>query len=171
MNKIIALIFIILSILPYQANAQKSKSISIKINQTKPSVYITYDRRGKLKPLFQGESENRIWLKMHNNTKLNIFFCAFSVSKEYGEIGLYHTVKRISLFNKEMPLGYGQSDACDVSTLGAGKSVLFSLPSEHLDKDLAIKIESFYGWTGDWKQDMYEGTTHLVAFGNDQITK
>ena len=174
MNRITTLIFIVLCIFTNHNNAQKSKNVSVKINETKPSVYITYNHKGTREALFEGESKNRIWLKLHNNTKLNIFFCEFSVSKEYGETGVFYNVERVSSIqekDKKIPLGYGQIDTCDVFTLSAGKSVLFSLPSEHLDKGLKIKTEFFYGWTGDWKKDIYEGTTHFVTFGNDQLPK
>lgn len=174
MSNNFVLSFIFICILCYQANAQDNRNISMKIIESKPSVYITHDHNGKQEPLFEGESENRIWLRLHNNTKLKIFICEFSVSKEYGDVGISYNVERVAFFqqkDKKLPDGYGQIDTCDVFTLPSGKSVLFSLPSEHLTKGLAIKTQFFYGWTGDWKQDIYEGTTNFVVFGNDQLPK
>ncbi|HEX8286886.1 MAG TPA: hypothetical protein VF556_02765 [Pyrinomonadaceae bacterium] len=148
--------------------AQSAKSISLKVTETKPSVYISFDHSGKQKALFEGESNNRTWLRLHNNTKLNLFLCVFDVDKKYGNKGLFYDVERIAISQEkeQIPAGYGRIDDCEVFTLLSGKNLLFSLPSEHIGKGLFIKVRFHYGWTGDWKKDIYEGTTHFVTFGN-----
>ena len=155
--------------------AQKTKPTSQKLISDKPSVYISFERKGKQNALFQGESDERIWLRLNNNTKMKIFLCEFSVEKPYGDLGIFYTVERVSFFeeyrNTKTPVGYGQIDTCDVFTLVSGKSALFSVPAEHLAKGLGIRTQFYYGWTGDWKNDLYEGTTHFVGFGNDQLSR
>lgn len=152
--------------------AQKDTSIPLKIIKTESSVYITFDHKGKKEPLFEGDSENRIWLKLHNNTKLKIFLCQYSVDKEYGDIGIFYEVERFAYFNEykneKIPDGYGRADTCNIYILSSGKSVSFSVPSESLSKGLRIKTQFFYGWTGDWKEDIYDGTISFVKFGNDE---
>lgn len=174
-SKTKCLIFVVLSVfsLCQLVKAQKNKSASLKIIESRPSVYITFDHRGKQEPLFEGETNERIWLRLNNNTKLKLFLCEFSVDKEYGDRGLFYKVERFSFFqeyeNVKIPDGYGKIDTCDVFTLRSGKSILFSLPKEHLSKGLSIKTQFYYGWTGNWKEDIYEGTTHFVAFGSDEL--
>ncbi len=156
----------------FPINAQKTKSTSLKIIETKPSVYISFDHSGKQDALFEGDSNNRTWLRLHNNTKLKIFFCEYSVDKEYGDVGIFYEVERFAYFNEykneKSPNGYGRADNCNVHTLASGKSVLFSLPSESLTKGLRIKTQFFYGWTGDWKEDIYEGIINFVTFAIDR---
>lgn len=153
---------------------QKHAETSLKIVRDKPNVYISYVRRGKQAPIFEGESENRIWLRIHNNTKLKIFFCEFPVTKEYGDVGIYYDVDRINPRENEpteVPGGYGQSDACDLYTLPSGQTRLFSLPEAHLGENLAIRIRYYIGWTGNWIDDKDDGTFHFVKFGNDQTRR
>lgn len=156
----------------FSINGQDSKSNLLKLIKDKPSVYISFHRLGKQKPLFKGESENRIWLRLNNNTKLKVFYCGFWVEKEYGDIGIYYDVKTYEPQPKseELPLGYGGIDTCDVEIIDSGKSVLFSIPAEHLKKGFRIETKYYYGWTGNWKEDIFEGTVSSVRFSSSKIS-
>lgn len=174
MTKNIVLLFMTIVIFCFQINGQGDKDISVKLIKDKPSVFITFERKGKQAPIFEGENKNRIWLKLHNNTKLKIFLSEFSVDKEYGDVGLYYDVEQVYYFEDKsikVPLGYGGADVCNVFTLLSGKAASFSIPEEHLGKGLAIRTKFYYGWTGDWKEDIYEGTTHIVSFGNSELPR
>lgn len=108
MIKITLIILISIFALTYQGFGQDKVRSSFKVINDKPSVYISYDHKGKQSPLSQGESENRIWLRLHNNTKLKIFFCEFWVDKEYGDTGVYFDVERFKKSKNES----------DISSLG-----------------------------------------------------
>src|SRR4051812_4328706 len=101
-NKVsIALLAIILSAL--RMSAQVPAISPLKIQANKPSVYISFERFGKTEPLYEGESENRIWLRLHNNTILNIFICHFSVAKVYGDTGIFYRVAGPAAKNQKLP--------------------------------------------------------------------
>jgi hypothetical protein len=194
--------------LAVSAQNQKNTSQKVKLSdvflleKNKPSVYITYERSGNAEPLYENESNERVWLRLHNNTKANISFCFFKVKPIYGDLGLYYEVRRnfsragtgdpdeekipeIKGANRnnskqtetplksniETPQGYSYGDVCVVYNLAAGKSVLFSIPREHLVNQSAnfdIKIEFHY-------EGEEEGTEiaghpqHIVYFGYGQL--
>jgi hypothetical protein len=62
--------------------ADLDKGSSILIRKDRPSVFIEFDRSGKAPPLFEGEKEERIWLRLHNNAQWAIEFCSFSLNGE-----------------------------------------------------------------------------------------
>ena len=47
----------------------------ILIENNRPTVYITFERGGKREPIYTSESNQGIWLRLHNNTKWAINFC------------------------------------------------------------------------------------------------
>src|SRR5436305_540669 len=76
-----------------QRQQKKSVTTGIKLQQKQPSVYISFVRAGKIKPLFTGNSEEHIWLRLHNNTRWSIWLDASDIPKEYGDAALYYTVE------------------------------------------------------------------------------
>lgn len=144
--------------------ANKARS-AIRLVKDKPSVYITFERKGKREPLDAGEGNEGIWLRLHNNTRWNISFCASGVPKEYGEVGMYYEVEEIPFQEsggsyaqatqeetlakrekREIPPGHRIGHVCHVYKLPPGKSIVFSVPREHLAENLAIKVAFNYGW-------------------------
>ena len=161
-------------ILFLQNYAQTQSNNSFLLDSKKPSIFITFDHRDKLPPLedddlppLEGENINRIFLRLHNNTKIMIFICGFTVEKQYGEVGLAYDIKATTsskIKKEDIPLGYGIMDFCDIHEILPGKSILFSLPSEHLASGLYIQTEFKYSWTGDWQKEISDGTFHYVNF-------
>jgi len=41
----------------------------VRISKSHPTVYISFVKAGQAEPLYTGESNERIWLKLHNNTR------------------------------------------------------------------------------------------------------
>lgn len=186
---------IFLSTVSALQESSQNKNGSILIRKDRPSVYIEFQRSGKAPPLFEGEKEERIWLRLYNNTRWAIAFCSFSVKDAYGAIGVVHKVKeyptsiggdegevrgrrgseRRSLpkdinqnESTKTPKGYSTWDTCTPYSLDSGKSVAFSIPREHLGKDLYIEIEFWPEWEnrdnelGDFPQS-------YVSFGSLQL--
>nr|WP_281720841.1 hypothetical protein [Nitrosomonas nitrosa] len=147
--------------------SSQGRSGSILIRRDRPSVYIEFERIGKTPPLFEREKEERIWLRLYNNTPWAINFCSFSVKSKYGDTGIVYEVKRfLTSFGKiegnsikdalpeekkqqeavKTPQGYSTADVCIPYTLGSRKFVTFSIPREHLGKNLYIEIEYWPEW-------------------------
>ncbi len=150
--------------------SSQDKGSSMLIRKDRPSVYIEFERSGKAPPLFEGEKEERIWLRLYNNTKWTIEFCSFSVKDKYGGTGIVYEVKRNRATfatvgvdehrsgtstlpeaksqqgDTKTPQGYSTGDTCTPYSLASGKSVVFSLPREHLGKGLYIEFEFWPEW-------------------------
>ena len=62
---------------PAQVAGDKEK---ILIENNRPTVYITFEREGKREPIYTSESNQGIWLRLHNNTKWAINFCTQGLS-------------------------------------------------------------------------------------------
>ena len=168
------------------ANAQAVQKTVVrntapKIFTSKPGVFITFERFGKRTPVSEGESDNGVWLRLHNNMRYPISFCIFGLSaestlptkpEENTQIGLYYDVvlnARSETDNRPLPvvpLGYPLL-SCQEFELKSGKSLLFSVPKEHLAEELSIKISYSYGWeeTGE------DNPTHFVYFNSYKLPK
>jgi hypothetical protein len=164
-NSLIRLLVLLLcasTVLPQRSNA---KVKSMLIRKDMPSVYIEFMRSGTAPPLFGNEKEDRIWLRLHNNTKWTICFCSFPVKSQYGEIGLVYDVKHNELtfrglsgssssstikpdnnMTAEIPQGYNTADTCTEYNLRSGKSIVFSIPRDHLRKNLYIESKFWPEW-------------------------
>lgn len=176
----------------------KRESSSPLIRRDRPSIYIEFYKSGSAPPMFEGESRSRIWLRLTNNAHWSIAFCSFRVHQEYGEIGVVHEVGQLrtsaqggkggglgrkeslqtrdsinsqgSVQLRSMPQGYTTGDTCSPYELASGKSVLFSIPREHLGKGLYVEIEFWPEWEN---QDNEIGSfpKYLVSFDHFQLPR
>lgn len=122
---------------------------NVRVNKKKPSVYISFERKGKRPPLFAGESSEGIWLRLHNNTKWNILIAAFGIADIKGETGVYYELESTSIDqndNLDPPVGYAVGHLSSYTIIKSAKSILFSVPREHLPKNIKLKIEISYDW-------------------------
>jgi hypothetical protein len=147
----------------------------------KPGVYISFERVGKRPPPGDDVSDEAVWLRLHNNMRLSVTFCAYSLvdekgyllsHEEAGELGLNYAVEltnpsKFSGTKSNLPTGKPTTGFCHVFTLGAGESVVFSVPAEHLVKGLSIKIPFHYEWEGEGGNN----PTHFVYFNSSNIPK
>ena len=180
MKAIVSLLAILFCLaVPSNALAQTSRSqvrtpeISgrqVRILKNKPHVFISFVREGKLVPLYEGESDRRVWLRFHNNSRWQVMFCSGPVPKEYGETELTYEIERYR-GSGETP-GTRSSDACGYLLVNSGEHVLFSVPREHLIDGLALKIPYRYAWETDPddSENILE-PKHLVYFYSGDIPK
>jgi hypothetical protein len=82
MKKIFLALFV-LCILALSVSSQQQRlrvaEGDVLISHDKPTIYITFERSGKRKPLYDAESNQGIWLRLHNNTQWAIHFCTQSL--------------------------------------------------------------------------------------------
>ena len=169
--------------------SNQNKGSSILIRKDRPSVYIEFERSGKAPPLFEGEKEERIWLRLHNNTQWAIEFCSFSLKDEYGDVGIVYEVKRsrtpigmIEVSSNQdalpeernqqeparTPQGYSTADTCTPYSLDSGKFVVFSIPREHLGKNLYIEFEYWPEWENR-DNELGNFPKYSVSFSNLEL--
>lgn len=125
----------------------------IKLNKAHPTIYISFLKRDKREPLFANESNEGIWLTLHNNTCWTITLPVFGVPEKLGNVGMFYNIEQARIIKNQekaehdtLPIGYSLRHVSAIFLLPSGKSVTFSLPKEHLDGNLKLNIQFNYQW-------------------------
>ena len=142
----------------------------VLLNQDKPSVYLEYLRSGVGPKHLESDSENRIWLKMVNNSVWRIGIIVFPGDGR--ERGLFHSVEKIRLIDNPLtvPPGYKRGDTGFYSYgIESGDSFVFSVPANHLAKNLLIRINFTYSWESACSQ--IECPLHSVVFTHTALAR
>lgn len=152
----------------FQAQQKRSwRQAEVRIRKDQPGVYLTLERVGQVKVPKPGEGRDRVWLKLHNNTRWPIMLEMSGVpSKEYGDAELYYDV----LSGRELII-HLECHVCSYNSLGPGKSFVFSVPLEELGAGRALRVRFSYGWE-DW-DDASTGreAQHYVYFDASKLPK
>lgn len=143
-----------------QARSKSTPRQKIRIRGDKPTIYVTLDRVGRRRPLLIGESEEGVWLRLHNNTRWAILLEANdAASKEYGDAELFYEVLEDNKTVVDM-----RCHACTITRLLPGKSILFSLPREYLEGNQIIRIGFNYAWERDERGSTSLEPSHYVYY-------
>jgi len=192
MEKFINVLVCLLVVTPVALSQGATGANDAKLEKTRPSVYITFECTGTREPRREGETNQGVWLRLHNNLRWQLTVPGFAIPPSFAqtvhgnEAFLYYEVedtrmrrgrmllREVSEKNNTMaseqdrripppPLGYPQTDLVRTISLAAGDSVLFSIPSEHLTRDLAVSLNFQFQWEGSMDE-----TQHRVFFyGSD----
>ena len=171
MKRLISFFAVFLAVTVSFVSAQTRKpsrsSSEIRLSMDRPSVYISYERSGRREPLREGESNEGIWLRFHNNTKWKIIFPASGALETHGDVGMFYTLEVISELSDEVvdiPKGYELGHVYSTFELGGGESVLFSVPREHLPKGIVLRVKFSYEWEN--QDDVFAGreVEHTVSY-------
>lgn len=144
MRYLISVTMLILSSIDFHAQQQMTTTFqrNVRLERRKPSVFITFERVGQLKSPDPGDERERVWLRLHNNTKWPLMLDMSAVpSAEYGDAGLFYDG-----LSKGEVIFRNQCHVCTLNSLGPGKSLFFSLPRSDLAKEGAIRVKFSYGW-------------------------
>lgn len=150
------ILFSILAVLHLPAAAQQEGD-SFSLNESNPYVFMVFDHFGRRTPFIHGEPDTGVWLRIVNNCRVPILVPTVGPNSK-GEIVVLDEViqsgldaveitpgetpassprtssaKRTSSRPKQ-PLGYGHysSDVHGFTRIPSGKSLLFSVPLNHL---------------------------------------
>ena len=149
--------------------AQTNKVRQPRLRRDKPSVYISFERVGKIDPLETGISDQHIWLRITNNTRWPIWLDVSGVpNKEHGEISLYYTIESV---NDGRIIIDSRCHVCSNVPLASGKSWIFVIPLDYLDKDQRIRINFSFDWEG--RDGVFAGreAEHSVFFYSSSLPK
>jgi len=159
MKNLISFLIILLFItccLAQSNNKANSEDNKIRLNLRKPSAFITFEKYGNRTPIRQGESEERIWLRFHNNTKWKMSLrvlgpCIDAKDENQQEWQVSYEVRIIpgyewAMKETEIPSGYRITHKATLRFLASGQSLLFSVPKENLVKGLSIFVNFSYEW-------------------------
>ncbi|MEJ7623779.1 MAG: hypothetical protein WKF34_07280 [Pyrinomonadaceae bacterium] len=177
MKKSIVFLVIFISIafsMTAKAQTNEVTSKDVRLVKDLPNVYVSFEREGNRKPLKTRESNKGVWLRFHNNSKWRVGVCMWDVPKEYGDKDITYEVERYKNVggSVETPIANDPEGSCPREYIESGKSVLFSVPREHLAKGLAIKVQFRYEWEDD--PDGFANPlepTHYAYFYSSDISK
>jgi hypothetical protein len=127
------------------------------LDSTKPYVYIAFDHAGSRAPIFAGESPEGLWLRFVNNCRLPVVIGTFDPGTGEKGIGVLYDVVAIpssgsggipslpgdkERAREQAPEGYSSTaSAYSTMTVAPGKSVLFSIPKNHLARNWFIRVQ------------------------------
>lgn len=143
----------------------RTASTDMRNVKDKPTVYISFERTGKREPLLNGEGDEGIWLRLHNNTRWSIKLDMNDVpSEEYGDADLFYEVVADEKVVVDM-----RCHVCSSDRVPPGESLLFSVPQEHLAKGRAIRIRFTYEWEEDENRSTSGEPQHHVSFYSSKL--
>lgn len=174
MKFILSLIFIFsLNCCSYgQSNNQASKNMVI--DKSKPSIFIDFKEIGEGTPIRADETIERVFLNLNNNSIWSIYVESFIYGDDE-KTGIYYEIERENtILDSKVPKGYRPAHArSPASELRSGKSLSFSVPQNHLDENLKIRIDFKYEWETDTNlsNSPYSQPRHSIYFSYSELKK
>jgi hypothetical protein len=129
--------------------AQANKTESVLLDPNRPSVYMTFVKSGKCSPFREGESKERVWLALTNNTRWTISIGTFGAPEDCGknDYGVEYEVVRYGPGWPDGPLPAGYLfEVSSIADLKPGAKVVFSVARNHLDLGLGISVNFTFDW-------------------------
>ena len=154
---------------------QSVVTVQIRLDKTKPTIYVTFERRGVRQPLTEGESDQGIWLRLHNNSVWPIHFASSGIAttdkKTADEAGIIYDVEIVGKYAGDSPPGGNRFHTYSIRKLSSGESIVFGLPSEHLSTGLAISVTFIYDWEMEKGRPNGKEPKHQVYFYSYDLPK
>jgi hypothetical protein len=136
------------------AFAQESP-INLAIDPSKPYVEIVLDHAGKRRPLSEFEAPTGLWLRLKNNSRIPIRVTTFEPGTTDPGIGIADEVlasEPSRAMNQQqssrLRIAAGKGYSFDVGSpavIGPGRSLLFSVPLDHVGPDRYFRIRFEFG--------------------------
>jgi hypothetical protein len=98
---IVTLILSLAALTPAQKRRMPQQAKAGSISKDHPSVYITFVRTGKREPEHTSESDQGVWLRLHNNTYSKLLLNAYGAGGyafargDEQEIGMFYGVEKV----------------------------------------------------------------------------
>src|SRR5262245_16248135 len=143
------------------AQRQNSRRAGTLVNGNRPAVFVTFLRSGEVEPLVNGVGNRYLWFRLTNNSRWAIWLDMSGAPKEYGDAGLFYTIE-----SKEdgMIKIDSRCHVCSVNPVGAGRSVVFSIPADYASREVRMRIEYSFAWERDNEMEGGSYSTHSVLF-------
>jgi hypothetical protein len=129
-----------------------------RIQESRPAQFITFERSGPGKTVYEGESSSRVWLRFHNNTTCAIQLLGghfhqlsdgtFTMDPLDGE----ESAIKYDVYDARRggePELWGGGHAHSLATLRPGFSVVFNVPVSHFRAGRGVAVRFAYPWEGD----------------------
>ena len=144
--------------------AQNKNDLECRIDNTKASAYLTFEKAEKINSSVSGESAERVWLKFHNNSKWNMSVATIGTEKIYGDYQVFYGLKATDEFRGEIP-EVPKSHIFITRIIGSCETFVFSFPKKNLIEGLILYLEFSYEWEIGGNSGGGSGfIRHLVEF-------
>jgi len=138
----------------------QTRAANPRLSRAHPSVYIAFDRQGKIADLRGiGELKETVWLRLHNNTRWPIVLDMNGVPKAYGDASLFYDVLSDGKLVFE-----DRCHVCSSNPLRPGRSLVFTVPQEYLAKGFSIRVKFSFGW-----EDSSDDVEHFVYYHSSSL--
>jgi len=174
MKAAFAAFFILLTVIcdPAQRPVRKilvsSKKAKV-VSETKPTVYITFLRRERVEPERKDDGDY-LFFRLTNNSSWPIRLDMFGSEPKFGDVGLYYSIENTKTGENRIGSLYCHH-VCSVNSLGAGKSLIFSIAVEEACNDATMKIRFEFAWENELSYLEGTDTTHIVNFYFNSIPR
>lgn len=118
----------------------------LALDAKNPIVYIAFDHAGPRTPVQEGEPARGLWLRLVNNSTVAIVVQANSTSTDANMTILPDTITanrgkmpKAGPVSQKMPSGYA-SDTGTPITIDPGKSLVFSVPANHVSQTWSMQV-------------------------------
>jgi hypothetical protein len=142
-------------------NLPKRGSAIPLVDPSKPAVFISFLRTGKVEPIESGVGKDYLWFQITNNTRWAIWLDMSGVPKEFGDAGLYYTIEDKE--DNKIRID-SRCHACSVNPLSRGRSLRFARPRGYADPDSRLRIEYSFQWERESESMGGSYSTHSVEF-------
>ena len=135
--------------------AQSAGSGCQLVDPKHPAQYLTFERTGRGKTAYAGESEERVWLRLHNNVTCPIQVRggrphvepdgSISMDPRDGE----EAEIEYEVYDSKRggdPRPWGGTDTYSVGAVRPGFSVVFDVPLSHFRRGMGVAVRFSYSW-------------------------
>jgi hypothetical protein len=155
-------------ILAKTISQRRQRPPKYRLNESLPSVYISFEKIGKAESLDSKEEETYVWLKLHNNIVWPIWTNTSGIPKEYGDVYLYYVIEN---YEKGERVIDNRPHFSSYNPLPSGRSWVFVAPLSYFEEDCQICINFSFNWEDS--NDVFAGreAEHRVCFLASQLPK
>lgn len=155
----------------------------VLLDESRPSVYLQYDHEGERKSDYPGEGSERLWLRIHNNTRgaisvpthslyLGTKVVPLRLMSGKGVLSIREGIEIAPLYavEQESATGFGRlpvnwGDVSAVSWIASGGTVLMSVPKADLVKGRRVALSFSYEWESEGA-----GISHNAYFYASEVS-
>jgi len=136
----------VLAVFTLCAIALPQSALKLSLDSSKPFVYVSLDHIGPRPPVDDYEPHTGLWLRIVNNSAFPIEVITMEAATK-PELTLVadEVIGRVTRIDPNeqppgpMPAGYSTAIGSPV-TIAAGKSILFSVPVNHVSKSWYLRV-------------------------------
>lgn len=172
------LLLVAIPSMTFSQERQVSQAACSLINRNEFPQFISYERVGEGEPNYKGETRQRVWLRIHNNTSCAIIIPTGSTKltrspggrittdlQEGAEVVIRYEMH--DLQRSKAP-ALEQAQGGTLSVLPAGHSVIFSVPASSFTRAVRLRVPFAYEWEGERPPGLGP-VIHDVQFDSDEL--